>query len=45
MRKLSFQKVLLILAILLFVVGVFTGEISFDILKENDSHNKIEEKL
>jgi len=45
MRKISFQKILLIFAICLFIIGVFTGEISFDFWKEKSSHKQVEEKL
>jgi hypothetical protein len=44
-KKLSFQKILLIFAILVFIVGIITGEINFDFKKENNSQIEITDSL
>ncbi len=45
MRKISFQKIVLIFSIIVFIVGIFTGDIKFEIKKKNNYRNDIEIKL
>jgi hypothetical protein len=45
MRKFSFQKIVLIFAIIVFVAGIFTGDIKFEFKKENNYRNDVEIKL
>jgi len=44
-QKISFQKIVLIFAIWVFIVGIITDEISFDFKKENSSHIQIQYNL
>ncbi len=45
MRKISFQKIVLIFSIIVFIIGIFTGDIKFEIKKEKNYRNDVKIKL
>jgi len=45
MRKISFQKIVLIFSIIVFIIGIFTGDIKFEVKKEKNYRNDVKIKL